>query len=118
MKDKLTYIEVDGKKYPMCFNLNVMEDIQEQYGSMSEWGAIVENVEGKEPKIKDLKNGLLAMINEGIDIENETRSEKEPFLNSKQIGRLITEIGFAEITLKIKELTINSTRTGEEAKNV
>ena len=59
----------------------------------------------------------MAMINEGIDIENENRTEKEPLLNSKQIGRLISKVGFAEIILKIKEITINSTKTGEEAKN-
>ena len=116
MKEKITYIETSKGVYPMSFNLNVMEEIQEQYGSMQKWGEIVQG-EG-EPKIKDLKNGLLAMINEGIDIVNEFGEEKRPFVNSKQVGRIISEVGFTEITTKIKELTINSTKTDEEEKNV
>lgn len=118
MKDKLSYIEIDDKKYPMAFNLNVMEELQEKYGSISAWGEVVEG-NGTEPKIKDLKVGLELMINEGIDIENETREEKEPLLNSKQIGRLLSKVGFVEITNKIKELTVMSTRVEEdEEKNV
>lgn len=117
MKEKMSYIETENKKYPLLFNINVMEEIQEQYGSMAEWGAIVENANGKEPKIKDLKYGLMAMINEGIDIENEGKMSKEPFLTSKQVGRLLSEVGFKEITNKIKELTVNSTSTGEAPKN-
>lgn len=111
MKDKITYIEVEDKKYPICFNLNVMEEIQEQYGTMSKWGEIVEG-EG-EPKIKDLKAGLLAMINEAIDIENETKEVKQEFVNSKQVGRIISEIGFDKITNTIKDITVSSTSTGE-----
>lgn len=118
MKEKLIYIETSRSTYPMSYNINVMEEIQEQYGSMEKWGKVVENKEEKEPKIKDLKNGLMAMINEGIDIENEDREEKLPFVNSKQVGRIISEVGFAEITSKIQELTINSTKTDEESKNV
>ena len=111
MKDTLTYIKTTEKTYPLVFNLNVMEAIQEQYGSMSKWGEIVENREGGEPKIKDLKIGLMEMMNEAIDIENEEKEKKEPFVTSKQVGRIIGEIGFAEITKKIQEVTIASTKT-------
>lgn len=117
MKERLTYIETSKKKYPMTFNLNVMEEIQEQYGSLSVWGELVENLENGEPKVKELKYGLLSMINEGIDIENENNGTKEPFLNSKQIGRIITEIGLEKIFEKIKELSVNSSSGEEEPKN-
>lgn len=118
MKDKMIYIEVENEKYPMCFNINVMEEIQEEYGTISNWGAIVENTDGGEPKIKDLKYGLLAMINEGIDIENETAEIKRTLLTSKQIGRLISKIGFNELTEKIKEITVSSTKIDDSQKNV
>ena len=118
MQNKLTYIETDNRKYPIVFNINVMEAIQEAYGTISAWGSIVENTEGGEPKIKDLKIGLMMMINEGIDIENEITGGNVPMVNTKQVGRIISEKGFAEITNVIKNLTVASTHTGDnEGKN-
>ena len=118
MQNKITHIEANDKIYPMVFNINVMEEIQEAYGSISAWGGIVENADGGEPKIKDLKIGLMMMINEGIDIENEANGTNAPMLNAKQVGRLITEVGFDVITKKIQELTVASTHTGDnEGKN-
>jgi hypothetical protein len=117
MQNKMSYIGND-KKYPIVFNLNVMEAIQDAYGSMNAWGRIVENEQGGEPKIKDLKAGLMMMINEAIDMENERTGEKEPLVTPKQVGRLISEIGFAEVTEVIKNLTVASTTTGDnEGKN-
>ena len=85
---------------------------------MSAWGSIVENAGGGEPRVKDLKIGLMIMINEGIDIENEEKGEHNPMLNAKQVGRLISEVGFEEITRKIQNLTVASTNTGDnEGKN-
>ena len=118
MKDKINYFEVNGTKYPLCCNLNVLEAIQEKYGSMTTWGEIVENKAGKEPKIKDLKYGFMVMINEAIDIENENLEEKRQLLTEKQVGRLLTELGIAEATKKIEELSISSNSTGEEPKNM
>ena len=118
MKNKLTYIETENRRYPIVFNINVMEEIQEAYGSISAWGGIVENADGGEPKVKDLKIGLMMMINEGIDIENEETGNDAPMVNAKQVGRIITEVGFEAITKKIQELTIASTNTGDnEGKN-
>lgn len=116
MKTAICYIETDEKKYPLVFNLNVMEEIQEQYGSMDKWGNIVQG--DGEPNIKSLKSGLMAMINEGIDICNEQTEEKNPFVTEKQVGRIITEVGLDNVVKAIKEITVKSTRTGEEEKNV
>lgn len=118
MQNKLTYIETDSRKYPIVFNINVMEEIQEVYGSVGAWGEIVENAEGGEPKVKDLKIGLMLMINEGIDIENELTGQNLPMVTAKQVGRLIGDVGFQAITEVIKNLTIASTKTGDnEGKN-
>ena len=118
MQNKLTYIETNDRKYPIVFNINVMEEIQEAYGSVSAWGEIVENAEGGEPRVKDLKIGLMLMINEGIDIENEMTGQNVSMVNAKQVGRLISDVGFQEITEVIKNLTIASTKTGDnEGKN-
>lgn len=118
MNNKLTYIETSKRNYPIVFNINVMEEIQEAYGSLSAWGSIVENAGGGEPRVKDLKIGLMMMINEGIDIENEEKGENNPMVTAKQVGRLISNVGFDEITGKIRNLTIASTNTGDnEGKN-
>lgn len=116
MKEKLVYIETQNKKYPLSFNLNVMAEIQEQYGTVEAWGNIVEN-NGVEPKIKDLKAGLVSMINEGIDIENENSEVKQPFVTDKQVGRIVTEIGVIKVIKLIEQITFNSTESEEEPKN-
>lgn len=109
------HIKIEDKKYPLVFNLNVMEEIQEQYGSLDKWGEITQG--DGEPKIKDLKAGIIAMINEGIDIENEENGTNEPMLTLKQVGRILTEIGITGILEKIQEITIASTKSEDDGKN-
>lgn len=118
MQNNLSYIETANRKYPIVFNINVMESIQEAYGSVKAWGEKVENADGGEPRVKELKIGLMLMINEGIDIENEQTNQSTPPLTAKQVGRLIGDVGFKAITEVIKNLTIASTQTGDnEGKN-
>ena len=38
MKDVKKELQVNGINYALVFNLNVMEAIQEQYGSVELWG--------------------------------------------------------------------------------
>lgn len=111
MKNKVVYIETKKGSIPLVFNLNVMEEIQEQYGSLEKWGEITQGDE--EPKVKDLKAGIMAMVNEAIDIENEENGTDETPLNEKQIGRMMTEVGIQGIVEKIQEITVASTNTGE-----
>jgi hypothetical protein len=113
MKNKIVYIETEKKKYPLVFNLNVMEEIQEKYGSLEKWGELTRG--DGEPKIKDLKAGIMLMINEGIDIENEDNNTNEPMLTEKQVGRVMTEIGISTIVNKIQEITIASTKVEDNA---
>ena len=115
MKNTVVYIETSSKKYPMCFNLNVMEEIQEAYGSLDEWGRLTQG--NGEAKVKDLKVGIMAMINEAIDMENETNGTKEPMLTAKQVGRIMTEVGIADIVSKIQEITVASVKGEDDGKN-
>ena len=115
MKNTVVYIKTEKKDYPLVFNLNVMEEIQEQYGSLDEWGKITQG--DGEPKIKDLKAGIMAMINEAIDIENEENGTTEPMLDEKKVGRIMTEVGIVAIIDKIQEITIASTKSEDEGKN-
>ena len=115
MKDTIAYIETSKRKYPLVFNLNVMEEIQEQYGSLEAWG---EKTQGDgEPNVKDLKAGVMAMINEGIEIENENNGTNDPLVTAKQVGRIMSEVGLGEITSSIQKVTVASTKTEVDEKN-
>jgi hypothetical protein len=111
MKNTIVYIETEKRNYPIVFNLNVMEAIQDEYGSLDKWGALTQG--DGEPRVKELKHGILAMINEGIEIENEDNGTNNPLLTAKQVGRLMTDVGIATIVEKIKEITVASTK-GEQ----
>ena len=56
-------------------------------------------------------------INEGIEIENEKHGEKRKLLTSKQVGRILTEIGFYNLTEKIEAVVSVSVQTGNASKN-
>lgn len=117
MKEKKIYIETSKGTIPLVFNLNVMEEIQEEYGSLDKWVELTENKNGIEPNVKSLKQGFFFMINEGIEIDNEDKDENRPLFTLKQVGRLISEIGVDEVAKKIQEATINSTKVDEVPKN-
>lgn len=112
MKNTIVYIETEKRNYPIVFNLNVMEEIQDQYGTLDRWGELTQG--DGEPRVKDLKNGILAMINEGIEIENEENGTNNPLLTAKQIGRIMTEVGIVTIVEKIREITVASTHNGDQ----
>lgn len=107
-------INYNGEDYELVFNLNVMEEIQEQYGSVEAWGELVEAA--AEPKAKDIKYGFTAMLNEGIDIYNEEHSGEDPrpFFTEKQVGRIISEIGLFEAAKTLNKTVIDSTKSDEK----
>lgn len=118
MQNKINYLEVDEKKYPLIFNLNVMEKIQEKFGSITEWGNLTDG-KSQEVNIKALKFGVMEMINEGIDIENEKiTSEKRNFVTEKEVGRIITNLGLQKMSNEVQNTVIDSTKVEDESKNV
>lgn len=119
MKDISTTIESNGKKYKLVFNLNVMELIQDEYGTIDKWGSLCEpgkTEDGKilEPNIKALKFGFLTMINEGIDIDNEKNSTSNPYLTAKQVGRLISNFGAENAVKALNDTVIESSKNLEK----
>lgn len=116
-KVEKSFIDYKGEKYELVFNLNVMEEIQAEYGSVEAWGNLVEAE--AEPKAKDIKYGFTAMINEGIDIYNEEHADdedfkKRSFLTEKQVGRIISEIGLVEAARRLNKQVIDSTKSDEK----
>ena len=113
MKEKSTDIEYKGKTYKIVFNFNVMEEIQEEYGSIEKWGSLSDGESG-EPNAKAVIFGFTCMLNEGIDIENEQNGTDIKHFTTKQVGRILSEIGLAEVTSKLNSTVVESTKTDEK----
>lgn len=113
MKDIANTIQYKGEDFPIVFNLNVMEVIQEEYGSIVDWGNLTDGSSG-EPNAKAVKFGFCAMLNEGIDIENDEKGTDRKPLTLKQVGRMITEIGMEQVALALNQTVIESTESDEK----
>ncbi len=116
MIDKITYLETDSEKFPLAFTLNVMEALQDEYETLSNWSELIRNK--KEPNIKALKFFITEAINEGIDIENEKSSEKRVSITSSKAGRIITEIGLKKVANTITKMITESMPHDEKSKKV
>ena len=116
MIDKITYLETDSEKFPLAFTLNVMEALQDEYGTLSEWSELIRNQ--KEPNIKALKFFITEAINEGIDIENEKSNEKRAPITSSKAGRIVTEIGLKKVANTITKMITESMPHDEKSKKV
>ena len=113
MKDAENIINYKDKEYKIVFNLNVMEQIQEEYGTIERWGDLTDGKEG-EVNVKAMIFGLMCMLNEGIEIQNDEEGTSIPAFNRKQVGRMLTELGLKELTEKVNETVIESTKSDEK----
>jgi hypothetical protein len=111
VSSKLTYKD---KEYKLVFNLNVMEKIQDAYGTLDKWGELTDGANG-EVNIKALVFGITEMINEAIDIDNDDNGTKDPFVTHKQVGRILTEIGIEKAAQNMNNLVVESTK--DDSKN-
>lgn len=115
MKEISKEFEYKGKTYKLVFNLNVMEVIQDKYGTLENWGKLTDGAENDgEPNAKAVIFGITAMLNEGIDIENEENGTEEKMLTNKQVGRMITDIGLQSSAQLMNGVVIDSTKSGEK----
>ena len=114
MKDVNGAIQYKDKEYKLVFNLNVMELIQEEYGTLEKWGGLTDGSSG-EVNAKAVIYGFAAMLNEGIDIANEENGTNDKPLTLKQVGRMITDVGLNNATAALNETVVKSTES--EVKN-
>lgn len=115
MKSAAREIEYEGKTYRLVFDLNVMEAIQDEYGSIEAWGRLTEPEDGAEPNVKALVFGVTEMINEGIDIDNDENGTDEKPLTHRKAARILTEVGLESVAEKMQESVIDS--TADDSKN-
>ncbi len=117
MKKEKILLNYKGEDYELVFNLNVMEQIQDEYGSIEAWGELTDNA--TEPNIKAVIFGLTCMVNEGVEIYNDDHEDDEDFtprklLSNKRVARLVSEIGLAEVTNKLNKTVTESTKSDEK----
>lgn len=103
-----------GQEYHLAFNLNVMETIQEEYGSLDTWGKLTEGENG-ESNAKAVIFGFAAMLNEGVDIDNEDNGTDIKPLTLKQVGRLIGAVGMDAINAQMQGIVVAATQ--DDSKN-
>ena len=115
MVDKINYLETKTEKYPLVFTLNVMESIQEKYGTIEAWSNLIQR--DGEPDIKALKFFITEAINEGLEMEAEKTGEKRETISTKKAGRILTEIGLSGAANKIMATISDSVEMDEVGKN-
>lgn len=115
VKSAMQEIEYKGKIYKLVFDLNVMESIQDEYGSIEAWGKLTEPEDGGEPNIKALVFGVTEMINEGIEIANDEDGTDEKPLTHRKVARILTEVGLESVAEKMQKSVIDS--TADDSKN-
>ena len=115
MLNKINYLETETERYPLVFTLNVMEAIQEKYGTIEAWSNLIQR--DGEPDIKALKFFITEAINEGLEIEAERNGEKPKVITAKKAGRILTEIGLSGAASKIMNTIAESIQTEDSAKN-
>lgn len=115
MKEENGKISYRGTEYIIVFNLNVMEEIQEEYGSVDKWAALTDGSDENDGfSVKAVKFGFRAMLNEGIEILNEENgTDLKPF-TLKQVGRLISEVGLEKCWQALNDTVVKSTKSAEK----
>ena len=115
MKDIKKEFTYNDKKYSMVFNLNIMEDLQQKYGSLEAWLEKINVKKWEDIVMNALRYALTLMINEGIDIENENlpENERKQFLTERQVGRMIS----AELINRFNQTVGESTKIENLPKN-
>ena len=123
MKDISDTLEYKGKQYKIVFDFNVMQDLQEEYGTFNNW---VEEAYGKksgEPSVKALSFAIMSMVNNGIDEANEDRKpeEQEKYITARTANRMLTEFaktkGLNNVIKQIDGLMSDSLQGGKKKKN-
>ena len=122
MGNDIRYLKTKNETFPFTYSLNVMEALQNEFGSLNKWSDMVEPKDGSEPKIKALLFFFKEAINEGIDIENENSNQPRKFVNERKVGRIITELGVKTVLEQLKGTVIdagsNDDTEVDETKNV
>lgn len=107
----------DGRSYPICCTLSVLEQIQHKYGHITKFQKLASGIRENEKAEREeerytfgpvdvpaVLDGLLWMLNEGIEIENEEKEAGKPLIeNRKEAARIIrcSELSLSEVAAMV-----------------
>lgn len=80
---------------------------------MDKWGDLTDGKQG-EVNAKALIFGFTAMLNEGIDIDNDENGTDIKPLTRKQVGRIVTEYGAKKAAEQLNKTVIESSKSAEK----
>lgn len=122
MKDYRKEFTVDGKTYALVFNLNVMQEIQEKYGTIEEWGNLTDGYvyddEGKRiPKLDSNGKAMTKIVKKenGENIETTVYEKKEVDIKALIFGikaMLNEAIDIENDNLEIKKPFLSEKQVG------
>lgn len=92
-----------GDTYKLAFDVNVIEVIQKEFGTVNEWISKT-SLENGELNVSCIKYGFWAMTNEGINIDNEDQGLEKPNITLSKAGRIISSLGLENVALMISDL--------------
>ncbi len=107
---KMTVLDTPDGRYPVVCDFNTLEYLQTEYGSIQSYqnriSGITRGKDGKDMLVLNnvsvhaLLDGLTHMINEGIDIQNESGKPLTDHVTVRQTGRIMrrAELSLAELT--------------------
>ena len=110
MKEFEGKIQYKNKTYRLPFSINVLEKLQEKYGSYDKWLELLMPKNGEEINISALKFGFAAMLNEGIAADNDENGTDVALLTLDQVGRIITDVGLQSTMDSITDATNKGTK--------
>ena len=101
LRPKSIKIKLGGVEYGLRFSLNAIDEIQDHFDkSILDLGDIMKD---ERKHFKNTAYILSVLINEEIDFQNETLSEKLPHIDEVFIGRRITLSNYRTATGKVFE---------------
>lgn len=106
--ERTTPYTLNGRTYYLKATWNVEAEVQDRFGSVK---AVLEK---KEKLFKNLLSVLTILINEAIDIHNETSNEQWEFVTEKYVGRHIDMSDPLKILYLITDVFIRSSPESEK----
>lgn len=112
IKINSTSIELGGKTYDLVFTTNIIDDIQEHFDIPIT--NIAELFKDEKKQFKVLRYLITALINESIDIHNDSSDKKLNKIDERYAGRYITIKNLDNYIEAIKNCLYESMPTNDE----
>lgn len=117
MRENMETLEYKGKEYQVAFDINVLIAIQDEYGTFTKWMDIASGKESGEFNLKAIVFAYTQALNEGIDIANEDKTEKDEPLTEKQVARMILGMGAEKAFNKLSDAAAKAVQSDDNSKN-